>query len=102
MSTIKSTTAYQELLEALQDIAFGAEMMLQPIDLLSSNKSLVRYASEVKRVAQAAIATAKQIESAPHSWQTEDHSPASSYVVEEHEMPATEGPWAHPSRAEAM
>lgn len=95
-----TTAQTQELLDALKDILMGANMMLQPIPLLSANKPLCRYASEVARVAKAAIEQA-QLAAAPHSWQTEDHSEAAPQLSDEHEMPATD-PWAHPSRAEAL
>lgn len=62
------------LLEVLRDLVLGADMMLQPIPLLSANKPLVRYAAEVKRVAMAAVTACDQF-AAPSSYETEDHSP---------------------------
>lgn len=69
----------QALLAVLQDIALGADMMLQPIPLLSANRPLVRYAAEVKRVSVAAITAAEQLAQAPSSWEVEDHSPPSPW-----------------------
>jgi hypothetical protein len=44
-----------DLLAALKDISFGADIVLQ----LGSSGAIGRYATEVKRVADAAIAGAK-------------------------------------------
>ena len=51
--TPREQQTVDELRGALRDLAFGAAMMLQPPTLPSS--ALFRYASEVKRVAEAAL-----------------------------------------------